>query len=463
MFKKIFIYGIGIFFSKVIVFLLIPIYTRVFSPSDYGYYDVLISNISIIVSISFIEVWSGVIRFMFDNDSKYKPLKSVINMFPIFFIFYCILFFLLGKIMVVKFPILTFVYGISFFMFSLSTSSCRGLGRNVDYIVSGILSSLFGCTLSVVFVTVYNKGIEYLLISQIIGYFIACAFIEFRTHAILKAFSEKVNFKYSKKILKYCFPLLINSFSFIFLSTYNKNLVLSFVGETESGLYAYILKFTVILSVVLSIFSLAWQEFAFENAEDNNINDLYSDKINSYIRFVGLGVPIYIIVLYYFSPIFGGASFEVASKYIPLAVCASYIADLSGVISIIIAVSKKTLPILLSTVFGAIINVIITTLLMRNLGIMASNIGLLIGFGSIVAIRFYYANKTAKLNINFTIVYLFIIGIIAVNICYFVKSNILNIFVLSILCIIWFICNYKKIKNFIENLFLKIKGNKDGK
>lgn len=43
--KKILIYGLGIFFSKIIVFLLIPIYTRCFSTTDYGYYDVLVTNL----------------------------------------------------------------------------------------------------------------------------------------------------------------------------------------------------------------------------------------------------------------------------------------------------------------------------------------------------------------------------------------------------------------------------------
>ena len=37
MFKKIVIYGLGTFFSKILVFLLVPLYTHVFSPTEYGY------------------------------------------------------------------------------------------------------------------------------------------------------------------------------------------------------------------------------------------------------------------------------------------------------------------------------------------------------------------------------------------------------------------------------------------
>ena len=44
MLKKVFIYGLGTFFSKVIVFLLVPIYTRALDPAEYGTYDVVYST-----------------------------------------------------------------------------------------------------------------------------------------------------------------------------------------------------------------------------------------------------------------------------------------------------------------------------------------------------------------------------------------------------------------------------------
>lgn len=87
--KKILVYGLGIFFSKIIVFLLIPIYTRCFSTTDYGYYDVLVTNLTMLVSIAFIEVWSGTLRFMFDYENPYKPIKAVIKIIPFWeYLFY---------------------------------------------------------------------------------------------------------------------------------------------------------------------------------------------------------------------------------------------------------------------------------------------------------------------------------------------------------------------------------------
>ena len=110
--KKILIYGLGIFFSKIIVFLLIPIYTRCFSTTDYGYYDVLVTNLTMLVSIAFIEVWSGTLRFMFDYENPYKPIKAVIKIIPFLGIFYFIGILILSVIMDIKYPSVTVLFGL---------------------------------------------------------------------------------------------------------------------------------------------------------------------------------------------------------------------------------------------------------------------------------------------------------------------------------------------------------------
>ena len=80
--KTLLIYGIGIIFSKILVFLMVPIYTRIFSLSDYGYYDVIISDVQMLVSISFIEIWSGILRYMFSKNKKETPIKCYFKLLP---------------------------------------------------------------------------------------------------------------------------------------------------------------------------------------------------------------------------------------------------------------------------------------------------------------------------------------------------------------------------------------------
>ncbi|MDU3118284.1 MAG: hypothetical protein E7B18_00540 [Clostridium sp.] len=93
MLKKIIIYGLGTFSSKLLVFLVLPIYTRVIAPSDYGYFDVILTDTFLVSSIAFVEIWSGILRYFIDNptrENKLSILRSFYSCIWILAIFYII-------------------------------------------------------------------------------------------------------------------------------------------------------------------------------------------------------------------------------------------------------------------------------------------------------------------------------------------------------------------------------------
>lgn len=457
MLKKIIVYGIGIFFSKALVFLLVPLYTRCFSPADYGYYDVLTSNIVMLVSVTFIEIWSGVLRYMFDDEEKYRPIKTFLIILPFLLIIYGIAFCLYSFIGELKFPLLSIFYGLCYLLFSVYNSICRGLNRNIDYVLSGVISTSLACGLGVLFVLVFHRGISSLLVSQIIGYSCAVIFMELRTKAICRSFKVHTSKKNIKNMLLYCVPLMINSFSFLFLGTFNKNIVINRLGETASGYYALVLKFTSILSIVISIFSLAWQEVAFSQINNENREQIYSYYINVFIKFAGLAIPIYCLVLYYFSPIVGGSNFVKATQFIPLAVVATFIAELSGIFSIIIAAIKQSWHILISTIIAAAVNVAVILLTISKLDINAASLGLMVGYLCAAIYRFAVAkNKTGiKLQFRYFMIISLETGLVFISFIFY--SLWLMIAAIVACSGVWFVINYKEIRATFSRIRSKIR------
>lgn len=433
--KKILIYGLGIFFSKIIVFLLIPIYTRCFSTTDYGYYDVLVTNLTMLVSIAFIEVWSGTLRFMFDYENPYKPIKAVIKIIPFLGIFYFIGILILSFIMDIKYPIVTVLFGLSYFLFTIYNSICRGLQKNVDYIISGVISATFSSVLSIICVVLLKKGIVYVLISQTLGYLLASLYVEIRTKALRYSLCEKAETVVSKEVVKYCFPLMINSFSFLFLGTYNKNYILKVLGESASGYYAFILKFSSILSIIISIFTLSWQEVAFQNSNSEDRAKKYTYYLNGFIKIVGLSIPLYCIFLYKACPIIGGKQYIESVQYIPLSILATFIAEFSGILSILIAVNKKTTPILISTVVGAIVNVILMQITVNCLGINAASLSLLIAYIFIGTIRYLCGKKHTGAIIKPRNFLIMCIEMLCVIITYNIQNDVI-LYILFCFCLI---------------------------
>ena len=294
--KTLLIYGIGIIFSKILVFLMVPIYTRIFSLSDYGYYDVIISDVQMLVSISFIEIWSGILRYMFSKNKKEMPIKCYLKLLPFTITVYIGLLWMLSNYISIKYPFITFLYGVLYLLFTVANTICRGYEKNKDYVISGLIYTFISCVLSIIFSTNLRLGIRGLFIAQCIGYIASILFVEIRTKAYRKAIKIKVSKEDIKNVLQYSLPLMVNSFSFLFLGTYNKNIILKNLGENESGLYAFALKFSAIFSILISIYSMAWQEQAFINAESDEKGKIYSYYINKFLKIIGLFVPCFIAI-----------------------------------------------------------------------------------------------------------------------------------------------------------------------
>ena len=449
MLKKIFIYGVGTFFSKILVFLLLPIYTRVLSPSDYGYYDVLLANVQLLVSIAFMEIWSGIIRFMYDDEDVYGPVKTFLSLFPFFIVIYVVVYFLFSHFFLVKFPVVAFCFGITYLLFNVLNSICRGLGRNVDYVVSSAVSTVVSCLLNLVLIVWLRKGIACMFISLGLGYICGVLYVEIQTKALRIAFKRKSSVDKKKELVLYCFPLVVNTVSYSFLPLFNKNIIIRFLGEEVSGYYAIAEKVTVILSLAISIYHLAWQEEAFSVAKRENRSEIYSYYTNQFIRCVGLLIPGYLLFCHFLMPLVSGENFASALELIPLFVIQAYIANMSSFFCVIISAHKKSIQILLSTIFGAIINGILIILLMPRIGVLASNVSLCIGFGVCAFARYVFACQFAKLKINliwfFAVIFEFCLSFFV-----FKTGSTVAIFIFMVAVFsIWIFANYQMIKEYV--------------
>lgn len=452
MLKRIIIYGIGTFFSKILVFLMVPIYTRIFPTADFGYYDVLVADVQMVVSIAFVEVWSGIIRFMFDDKDRYRPIKTYLKILPYLFLLYLIGLFMLSRIISVKFPIITGLYGLLYLQFSVSNSICRGLEENIKYIISGIISTVVSCSFSILFSVFMHLGIEYILVSQCVGYAIAIVYVEFTTKSIFKCIKSEYQKGSIKELCKYCIPLMMNSFSFLFLGTFNKNIIFRNLGEECSGIYAYVNKFSAIISVLLSIYALAWQEQAFLSANDDSREVQYSHYLNNFFEIVGLSMPIYIIVSIIMSPYIGGTQYINSELYIPLVILSSYIANVSGVLSTVIAVNKKTNNIFISTAVGAVVNVVIAKLTIKNFGINAASLSLCIGFFVTSIMRYIFATREFKLDLEFKSSVIVVVEIAAI-IYIQKKYDVIFLILLGVMfIIIWYFINLKQLNTILYQI-----------
>ena len=81
--KTAFVYFAGNVLSKLVIFILFPLYTAYINPVQYGNYDLACSMINLIAPIAFVQIWDAVFRFSFDSEKTENKYALITNSFVV--------------------------------------------------------------------------------------------------------------------------------------------------------------------------------------------------------------------------------------------------------------------------------------------------------------------------------------------------------------------------------------------
>ena len=159
------VYFIGTIFNKIIVFLLLPIYTANFDPASYGDNDLSMTTVTMLASLLFMEVWTPLLRFSYDEhtlEGKQKIFTNVVSLsgacFPLY-IAGCVLIAFWQEL---PNPGWMIAYGLSLLILHIAQFEVRAIGDSKDFMISGMVSSVFQFILSAVLIYGFRALWRYL-------------------------------------------------------------------------------------------------------------------------------------------------------------------------------------------------------------------------------------------------------------------------------------------------------------
>ena len=135
---------IGQFSSKVLSFLLIPLYTSILTTEEYGIYDIIVTTVTLLTPFLTLVISEAVLRFAIDNeyDNRYVFTIGIS------------LVFLGSGILLLLSPLLSFVKSIApyrlwiiafFFVMNLHTvliQFLKGINKVTQYSIMGVISTI---------------------------------------------------------------------------------------------------------------------------------------------------------------------------------------------------------------------------------------------------------------------------------------------------------------------------------
>lgn len=451
--KNMSILTISNFVSKILVFLMLPLYTNVLTTQEYGTIDIISTTINLSIPIFTLSISEAILRYTMEKNVKKEEvlkesLKVIVKGFLILLVFSPItIFFKLPLIYVVIFLIyyLTTAIANALSYYTKGTNNLKLLG------ISNIIRALLLVSLNCLMLLVLKLNIIGYYISLIVSDII---FILILLIPVLKNKQKRIkqNNQLAKEMKSYSKPFIINSISWWINNASDKYLVLFFCGINLTGIYSIAYKIPSMLEVVQNIFSQAWQISAIKEYKSKEAEAFFSTMYKYYNFILIMTVLIILLFLKSISKILFAKEFYVAWKFVPFLLLAILFGALSGFLASLYSANKDSKMYAKSTLIGAISNIILNLILIPIFNAYGAAIATFISYLVVWIIRVKNVKKYLELKIEHkknTIIYLLLI--IMCFATQLISSNIIYLF--DTIIIIITIFTYKDvIQNFINKL-----------
>lgn len=459
--KNTIIYSVGNLGTKILNFLIVPLYTYYIKPEDYGTYDLLCTAITLLIPFVTLQLSEAIICWMLDEKNN---KKSVVH---------CILNILLVNMVltIVVFSVGTWLFDIPYRIYVmillLAKSFCmilqqitRGLANNKLYTVSGILYSIIFLSINVFVVVVLRVGIEGLLISDIISSAVISVFLLLLQPEILKSFKVSYDRGLKKDLIKYSLPLIPNSVSWWIINLSDRLVIKLFLGNAANGLYALSNKFPAIVQVLTNVFNLAWQETAILTYEHKDRENFYGGIFKMYYKMLFSVGLIAISFTEFAINLILSTSYQTSWKYTSFLYLGAVYSSFASFYNMSYLKEKNTKGILGTTVVAAVVNIFINLILVEKIGLQAASVSTFVSSLVLFIVRVIGTRRSCPIKVSWVHFSLFAV----ISVGYAVVFSMENLIIIKITMMIVgigiaLVSNFSLLKEIVRKVVKKVNRN----
>lgn len=455
--KNIGLLTISNFGSKIMIFLLVPLYTRMLSTSDYGIYDMYITTISLLTPILTLNITDAVMRFLMDNENDKKHVLTIGFKITILSIICCSLIVSFNHYFHIisifsRYSIFFILYYTVNILYILVTQYTKGIEQVKHFAIAGFLNSFFMLALNVIFLVVLKFGLEGYFIANILSLAIPTLYLVIKLKIFKEISFKAKNVEMKKAMLKYSIPIVFNTIGWWITNVSDRYIITYLIGVSATGIYSVAYKLPSILNSIQTIFSQAWNISVVKAYRDkdfdfiNNIYNIYNTVLVFICSFLTILVRILAKILF-------ANEFYFAWKYAPFLMLSVVFGSLSGFLGGIFSANKNSKIFGVSTIIGAIINIILNVLLINIIDVYGAAIATLISYVVVWIIRLVTVTKLIEFKFKKKSILLYIILLLQAIIIN-LKTNLLVIYAINLLLFfILIILNFSDLKKAFLKLY----------
>ena len=402
------ILGAGTFASKVLVFLLMPLYTSVLTTSEFGVADILTQTANLLIPLAAVGICDGLFRFVLDTGEGEDMLGERKGIFTS-----AVLVVILGGAVTVAavqllrlfsvfdgYVFLVAAYVICANLHSIAANFLRAIGKTALFASQGIANTVLTIVLNVLFLVAFDMGTMGYVLSVVVADLCVTVGLVFGA-GLYRYFSiSSLNKKTLTAMLKYSIPFIPTTIMWLITSASDRYIVTAYRTAAENGLYAAAYKLPTLLILVCGVFIEAWHFSVVKDAGDKTRSDFFSGVCSNYMGIIFMGASVIVAGSKILTEILLADAYYPSWQYVPVLCIAMVFSAHVSFMGSVYFLEKKSVMSMVTSMAGAVINIILNFVLIPERGAMGAAVATAISYMAVYAIRAYDTRFYVKFNMH---------------------------------------------------------------
>lgn len=458
--KNTVIYMIGNLGSKILQVLILPLLTAVLLTEEYGYYDLIVTTINLITPIATLQLVEAMFRYLFGGSEEEKRV-TISSVTAALVVGMTILAAVIALIQMfgidLKYPFLIYLNYITNILFDYMQKIARCQQRNSLVAVSGVINTSVMLAVEAMALLVFKMRVDGMLLANCVSYFVAVLYLEYKLRIEEYLSIAAVNVKRVKELVKYSLPLVPNSVCWWVVSACDRYVISIFLSISANGIYSIAGKFSQMLSMITSVFQMAWQESSIIESDKATRDEFYTKTFDSYMRFLLSGYVVLLPIIRLAMPFLVAEEYRIGYLYNPLLLLGAVFSAFSQFYGSAYLAFKKTGGALSTTIIAAIINVTVGACLISKIGLYAPALGTTCAFLAQWLLRANQMKDYFRVKINTKVLSFMTPTMIVYYALYYKDSVVLHLTMLLVASIVFCTVNREMIRKILATVKKKVK------
>lgn len=412
------IYGLPSILGRVLNYLLVPLHTSYFAPSEYGIVSEFYAYVAFFVILLMMGMETTFFRFVNQSNDKEKTFNQVFSIVLVINVLFLATIILFAQSIATWMGYPDYKQYVLWFSFILAMDAMSSLflaklrfkEKAKQFALVQLASIGVNVLLNIFFIAVLmdaendSIGIGYIFLANLFASLIKPMLL----------YKEVIKYRFildkimAKAMLIYAIPLMIAGFAGIINETFDRILIKRLLqpqgivyAQEQVGIYSANYKLSILISLFIQAYRYAAEPFFFAQAQQQDRQKTYSKTMTFFViivSFMFLVIALNLAIFKWFIP---NQAYWEGLKIVPILLLANVFLGIYYNQSIWYKLADKTYYGAYIAIGGAAITLTLNILLVPLLGYMGSAIATLTVYFSMMMASHYYGKKYYPIKYNF--------------------------------------------------------------